>query len=115
DDFVDSYRGGETPVPCIRCNQRVKFRDLLAAARDLGASALATGHYVRRIVGPDGPALYRARDGARDQSYFLFATTRTELAFLRFPLGGLTKDATRAHARRFGLGVAAKADSQDIR
>jgi tRNA-specific 2-thiouridylase len=114
DDFVDSYSRGETPVPCIRCNQRVKFRDLLEAARDLGASALATGHYVRRIVGPEGPELHRARDAARDQSYFLFATTRAELDFLRFPLGGLTKDETRAAARRFGLAVADKRDSQDI-
>jgi tRNA-specific 2-thiouridylase len=113
-DFVDSYRRGETPVPCIRCNQRVKFRDLLEAARDLGASALATGHYARRIAGPDGPELHRARDAARDQSYFLFATTCAQLDFLRFPLGGLTKDETRAEARRLGLAVADKADSQDI-
>jgi tRNA-uridine 2-sulfurtransferase len=114
EDFVDSYRRGETPVPCIRCNQRVKFRDLLEAARDLGASALATGHYARRIAGPEGPELHRARDAARDQSYFLFATTRAQLEFLRFPLGGLTKDDTRAEARRLGLTVADKADSQDI-
>jgi tRNA-uridine 2-sulfurtransferase len=114
DDFVDSYARGETPIPCIRCNQRVKFRDLLGAARDLGASALATGHYARRIPGPDGPELHRARDRSRDQSYFLFATTWTELDFLRFPLGGLTKDETRREARRFGLAVAEKADSQDI-
>jgi tRNA-specific 2-thiouridylase len=114
EDFAESYSRGETPVPCIRCNQRVKFRDLLGAARDLGASALATGHYARRITGPDGPELHRARDAARDQSYFLFATTRTELDFLRFPLGGLTKDETREQARRFGLAIADKADSQDI-
>jgi tRNA-specific 2-thiouridylase len=114
EDFVDSYSRGETPVPCIRCNQRVKFRDLLRAARDLGASALATGHYARRIAGPEGPELHRARDAARDQSYFLFATTRAELDFLRFPLGGLTKDETREEARRFGLAIADKADSQDI-
>jgi tRNA-uridine 2-sulfurtransferase len=114
DDFVASYGRGETPVPCIRCNQRVKFRDLLGAARDLGASALATGHYARRIAGPEGPELHRARDAARDQSYFLFATTRAELDFLRFPLGGLTKDETRGEARRFGLAIADKADSQDI-
>jgi len=114
DDFVDSYTRGETPIPCIRCNQRVKFRDLSAAARDLGASALATGHYARRIRGPDGPELHRARDLSRDQSYFLFATTRSELDFLRFPLGGLTKDDTRREARRLGLAVADKADSQDI-
>ena len=114
EDFADSYQRGETPIPCIRCNQRVKFRDLLTTARDLGASALATGHYVRRVAGPDGPELHRARDAARDQSYFLFATTRTELDFLRFPLGDFAKDETRALARRFGLPVAAKPDSQDI-
>jgi tRNA-specific 2-thiouridylase len=114
DDFADAYRRGETPVPCIRCNQRIKFRDLLATARDLGASALATGHYARRVPGPDGPELRRAHDGARDQSYFLFATTRTELDFLRFPLGGLAKSETRALARRFGLDIADKPDSQDI-
>ncbi len=114
EDFAESYRRGETPVPCIRCNQRIKFRDLLATARDLGASALATGHYVRRMAGPDGPELHRARDAARDQSYFLFATTRAELDFLRFPLGGLAKDETRALARHFGLAVADKPDSQDI-
>jgi tRNA-uridine 2-sulfurtransferase len=113
-DFVDSYARGETPVPCIRCNQRIKFRDLLSVARDLGASALATGHYVRRVVGADGPELHRAYDAARDQSYFLFATTREELEFLRFPLGDLTKDEARAEARRFGLPVADKPDSQDI-
>jgi len=114
EDFAASYRQGETPVPCIRCNQRVKFRDLLATARDLGASALATGHYVRRIAGPDGPELHRARDPMRDQSYFLFATRRAELDFLRFPLGGLAKAETRALARHFGLPVADKPDSQDI-
>ncbi|HTV44840.1 MAG TPA: tRNA 2-thiouridine(34) synthase MnmA [Stellaceae bacterium] len=114
EDFARSYRRGETPVPCIRCNQRIKFRDLLATARDLGASALATGHYVRRLRGAAGPELHRARDGSRDQSYFLFATTRSELDFLRFPLGALAKDETRALARRFGLAVADKPDSQDI-
>jgi tRNA-uridine 2-sulfurtransferase len=114
DDFAESYRRGETPVPCIRCNQRIKFRDLLDTARDLGASALATGHYVRRVVGPDGPELHRAADAVRDQSYFLFATTRAELGFLRFPLGGLGKIETRALARRFDLPVADKPDSQDI-
>jgi tRNA-uridine 2-sulfurtransferase len=114
EDFAQSYRRGETPVPCIRCNQRIKFRDLLATARDLGASALATGHYARRVPAPDGPELHRARDLSRDQSYFLFATTRAELDFLRFPLGGLAKDETRALARRFGLAVADKPDSQDI-
>ncbi len=114
DDFVDAYQRGETPIPCVRCNQRVKFRDLLTTARDLGASALATGHYVRRVRGPEGPEMYCARDAARDQSYFLFTTTRAELDFLRFPLGGLVKGDTRALARRFGLAVADKPDSQDI-
>jgi tRNA-specific 2-thiouridylase len=114
DDFVDSYVQGETPVPCIRCNQRVKFRDLLGMARDLGASALATGHYARRVPGADGPELHRASDLARDQSYFLFATTRDELEFLRFPLGALTKREVRSEARRFGLPIAEKPDSQDI-
>jgi tRNA-specific 2-thiouridylase len=114
DDFVASYSRGETPVPCIRCNQRVKFRDLLQAAYDLGASALATGHYARRLAGPNGPELHRARDAARDQSYFLFATACEELRFLRFPLGELTKAETRAEARRLGLPIADKPDSQDI-
>jgi tRNA-uridine 2-sulfurtransferase len=114
EDFAETYGRGETPIPCIRCNQRIKFRDLLGTARALGAAALATGHYVRRIVGPDGPELHRAADAARDQSYFLFATTRAELDFVRFPLGGLGKDETRALARRFGLPVADKPDSQDI-
>jgi tRNA-specific 2-thiouridylase len=114
EDFADSYRHGETPVPCIRCNERVKFKDLLETARELGASALATGHYARRMPGADGPELHRARDAARDQSYFLYRTTQAELAFLRFPLGGLAKDETRALARDFALPVAAKPDSQDI-
>jgi tRNA-specific 2-thiouridylase len=115
DDFADSYLRGETPVPCIRCNQTVKFRDLLATARDLGAEALATGHYVQRTVGPNGPELHRAADPARDQSYFLFATTRDQLDLLRFPLGGLaSKDEVRALADRFDLAVAGKPDSQDI-
>jgi tRNA-specific 2-thiouridylase len=114
DDFADSYLRGETPVPCIRCNQTVKFRDLLDVAKDLGAEALATGHYVRRIVGRHGPELHRAVDSARDQSYFLFATTREQLAFLRFPLGGLEKPVVRAEAEAFGLSVATKPDSQDI-
>ncbi|MEE9140891.1 MAG: tRNA 2-thiouridine(34) synthase MnmA [Alphaproteobacteria bacterium] len=114
DDFADAYVAGETPIPCVRCNERVKFRDLLATARELGADALATGHYVRRTLGPEGPELRRAADGDRDQSYFLFATTREQLAFLRFPLGGLLKHETREIARRLGLAVAEKPDSQDI-
>src|SRR4051812_31275077 len=114
EEFADSYLRGETPIPCIRCNQTVKFKDLLAVARDLGAEAMATGHYVRRIEGPNGPELHRAVDPARDQSYFLFATTREQLAFLRFPLGDLPKPAVRAVAEDLGLSVASKPDSQDI-
>jgi tRNA-specific 2-thiouridylase len=114
EDFVDGYGRGETPIPCIRCNERVKFRDLLQTARDLGASALATGHYAGRLRDVDGPALYRAADTSRDQSYFLYRTKREELEFLRFPLGGLAKDATRALARELDLPVADKPDSQDI-
>ncbi len=114
DDFADSYVRGETPIPCVRCNQTVKFRDLLQVARDLGADCLATGHYVRRVVGPGGPELHRAADTARDQSYFLFATTPDQLDYLRFPLGGMPKPDVRAHAERFNLPVAAKPDSQDI-
>ncbi len=112
--FADSYVRGETPVPCVLCNRTVKFRDLLATARDLGAEALATGHYVRRRIGPDGPELLRGADPARDQSYFLFGTTREQLELLRFPLGDLGKEETRAMARRFDLAVASKPDSQDI-
>src|SRR6476661_3145697 len=114
EDFAESYRRGETPIPCIRCNERVKFRDLLAMARELGASALATGHYARRVTGPAGPELHRAADASRDQSYFLCRTTRPELEFLRFPLGELQKDETRRLARELALPVAAKPDSQDI-
>ncbi len=114
DDFADSYLRGETPIPCVRCNQTVKFRDLMATARDLGGDALATGHYVRRTVGPDGSELRRAVDDSRDQSYFLFATTAEQLDYLRFPLGDLPKTETRALADRFALPVAAKPDSQDI-
>ncbi len=114
DDFVDSYLAGRTPIPCVRCNQSVKFADLLGAARDLGADALATGHYVRRVMGETGPELHRGADLGRDQSYFLFATTPDQLDYLRFPLGHLDKTATRALAAEFGLLVADKPDSQDI-
>ena len=114
EDFADSYLRGETPIPCIRCNQTVKFRDLLDVARDLGAEAMATGHYVRRAEGADGPQLLRAVDPARDQSYFLFATTREQLDFLRFPLGGLPKPEVRRVAAELGLAAADKPDSQDI-
>jgi tRNA-specific 2-thiouridylase len=114
EDFADSYARGETPIPCVRCNQTVKFRDLLATARELGAAAMATGHYVRRAMGPEGAELRRAADPAKDQSYFLFTTTAEQLDFLRFPLGGLDKSETRALAERFGLAVADKPDSQDI-
>jgi len=114
DDFVASYLAGETPIPCVRCNQTVKFRDLIDRARDLGADALATGHYARRLIGPQGAELHRGLDDDKDQSYFLFATTPEQLDYLRFPLGGMTKAETRAHAERFGLAVADKPDSQDI-
>jgi tRNA-specific 2-thiouridylase len=114
EDFADAYLRGETPVPCIRCNQTVKFRDLVEVARELGAEALATGHYVRRLEGAAGPELHRAVDPARDQSYFLFATTRDQLKYLRFPLGGLEKPAVRRVAAELGLSVADKPDSQDI-
>jgi tRNA-specific 2-thiouridylase len=112
--FADEYARGRTPIPCVSCNQSVKFTDLLGLARDLGADCLATGHYVRRVAGARGPELYRAADPARDQSYFLFATTREQLGFLRFPLGGLPKAAVRDIARELGLLVADKPDSQDI-
>ncbi|MFM2044411.1 MAG: tRNA (5-methylaminomethyl-2-thiouridylate)-methyltransferase [Pseudomonadota bacterium] len=114
DDFADSYLRGETPIPCVRCNQRVKFRDLLDQARDLGADCLATGHYARRVMAPGGPELHRGADPSRDQSYFLFATTPAQLDFLRFPLGHLPKTETRALADALGLPVADKPDSQDI-
>ena len=114
EDFADTYLAGSTPIPCIRCNQTVKFADLLRTAKDLGADCLATGHYIRRTDGPDGPELHRARDASRDQSYFLFATTRAQLDYLRFPLGDLPKTEVRALAERFDLPVAAKPDSQDI-
>ena len=114
DRFADDYVAGRTPIPCVRCNQGVKFTDLFKLARDLGADCLATGHYVRRVMGARGPELHRAHDPARDQSYFLFATTRGQLDFLRFPLGGMPKDRVRAIAAEHALGVAAKPDSQDI-
>jgi tRNA-specific 2-thiouridylase len=112
--FADEYARGRTPVPCISCNQGVKFTDLFALARDLGADCLATGHYVRRVAGPNGAELHRAADPSRDQSYFLFATTRDQLDYLRFPLGGLPKPRVREIARELGLLVADKRDSQDI-
>ncbi|MDZ4380156.1 MAG: tRNA 2-thiouridine(34) synthase MnmA [Parvibaculum sp.] len=114
DDFADSYAAGETPIPCVRCNERVKFRDLLETARELGAAALATGHYIASRQGPRGREMHRPRDLDRDQSYFLFTTTREQLDFLRFPLGDLTKPEARALAAQMGLGVAGKPDSQDI-
>jgi tRNA-specific 2-thiouridylase len=114
-DFADSYASGETPVPCVRCNQTVKFADLTALAQGFGCERLATGHYVRRIDGPDGPELHRAYDLARDQSWFLFATTHEQLARSMFPLGDMPdKRSVRADAERLGLPVAAKHDSQDI-
>ncbi len=113
--FAESYVAGETPVPCVECNQSIKFRDLLETARELGAKVLATGHYVASRALPDGGrALFRAREAERDQSYFLFATTRAQLELLRFPLGDRTKAETRDLARRFGLAIADKQDSQDI-
>ncbi len=114
EDFADTYLSGSTPIPCIRCNQTVKFADLLKTAKELGADCLATGHYIRRTDGPEGPELHRAQDASRDQSYFLFATTRAQLDFLRFPLGSLPKSEVRELAEKFGLQVAAKPDSQDI-
>jgi tRNA-specific 2-thiouridylase len=112
--FADDYLAGRTPIPCIRCNMGPKFTDLFAMARELGADCLATGHYVRRAIGPAGPELHRAADPARDQSYFLYATTEAQLDYLRFPLGGLPKSDVRRIAEAAGLRVAAKPDSQDI-
>ncbi|MGB5077116.1 MAG: tRNA 2-thiouridine(34) synthase MnmA [Sphingorhabdus sp.] len=114
DHFADEYMAGRTPIPCVRCNMGVKFTDLFRLAKELGADCLATGHYVRRILGPSGPELHRAADPARDQSYFLFATTNDQLDFLRFPLGGMPKPQVRAIAHELGLAVALKPDSQDI-
>ena len=115
DEFADSYLAGATPVPCIRCNERVKFKDLLETARDLDADCMATGHYIQRKMGAGGPELHSAADPNRDQSYFLFSTTPEQLGYLRFPLGHLrSKDETRKLAARYGLAVADKPDSQDI-
>ncbi len=115
DEFADSYLAGATPVPCIRCNERVKFKDLLETARDLEADCMATGHYIQRKMGARGPELHCAADANRDQSYFLFSTTPEQLDYLRFPLGHLpSKDATRELAAKYGLAVADKPDSQDI-
>ena len=115
DEFADSYLGGATPVPCIRCNERVKFKDLLETAKDLEADCMATGHYIQRKMGDAGPELHSAADANRDQSYFLFSTTAAQLDYLRFPLGHLpSKDDTRALAAKYGLAVADKPDSQDI-
>lgn len=114
EDFASTYVGGETPIPCVRCNQRVKFRDMLDVARDLGAEVMVTGHYVRREMTETGPALLKGVDERRDQSYFLFTTTRAQLDMLRFPLGGQSKTVTRDTARRFDLSVSEKPDSQDI-
>lgn len=115
DDFADSYMRGETPIPCVKCNQTVKFRDLLEVAHDLGADCMATGHYIKRTLNDEGKAeLHRAQDHGKDQSYFLFATTQEQLDFLRFPLGNWGKDKTRKEAARLGLLTADKPDSQDI-
>jgi tRNA-specific 2-thiouridylase len=112
--FADSYAAGETPIPCVTCNQQIKFHELLTTARDLDADLLATGHYIQRRLGPAGPELYRARDSGRDQSYFLFATTRAQLDMLLFPLGAALKAEVRTLARKYDLIVADKSDSQDI-
>jgi tRNA-specific 2-thiouridylase len=115
DEFADSYLGGATPVPCIRCNERVKFKDLLETAKDLDADCMATGHYIQRKHGKNGPELHCAADPKRDQSYFLFPTTKEQLNFLRFPLGRLkSKGETRALAKKFDLSISDKPDSQDI-
>ena len=115
EEFADAYLAGATPVPCIRCNERVKFKDLLETARDLDADCMATGHYIQRKIGAHGPELHSAADAARDQSYFLFSTTPEQLAYLRFPLGHLpSKAETRKLAAKYGLVVADKPDSQDI-
>lgn len=114
DDFADSYLRGETPLPCVRCNQSVKFNDLLKFAKDLNADCLATGHYVSRKIGKDGAQMHKGLDSNKDQSYFLFTTTKEQLEFTHFPLGELTKQQTREYARKFALETADKPDSQDI-
>ena len=114
EDFAEAYARGETPLPCVRCNQSVKFKDLLKTAKDLGADCLATGHYIQALQGHKNSELHRGVDDNKDQSYFLFATTQEQLDYLRFPLGHQTKDITREHALRQGLAVADKPDSQDI-
>lgn len=114
DNFIDSYLQGETPLPCVQCNKSVKFRDLIKTAKELGADKLVTGHYVRKINGNDGAELHMGLNPAKDQSYFLFSTTKEQLKYLDFPLGGFTKEETRKLAAKFGLIVADKPDSQDI-
>ncbi len=114
DDFADTYLRGETPIPCVRCNETVKFTDLLVKAEDLGADLMVTGHYVRRLMGQDGAELHAGSDYTRDQSYFMFSMNREQLDFLRFPLGHMDKNATRNLARKYNLPVASKRDSQDI-
>ena len=114
DDFADSYMRGETPLPCIRCNQSVKFKDLLKMAKDLDADYLATGHYVNLVHGKSGPELHKGKEQRKDQSYFLFTTTKEQLKFLQFPLGSMTKEDTRKEALDLGLTLADKPDSQDI-
>ncbi|MBQ4874930.1 MAG: tRNA 2-thiouridine(34) synthase MnmA [Rickettsiaceae bacterium H1] len=113
-DFVDTYLKGETPIPCVRCNQTVKFEDLLKVARNLQANALVTGHYVRRVIIKNKIEMHTAKDLNKDQSYFLFATTKEQLEFLRFPLGEITKEQTRKIAVSLGIEIATKPDSQDI-
>ena len=114
DDFADTYLRGETPIPCVKCNQTVKFSDLYKVAQDLGADALATGHYVKKIMGQNGAELHRGIDEKKDQSYFMFVITKDQLKFLEFPLGGYSKQETRELARKYGLEIADKPDSQDI-